>query len=112
METNVSVSAGARSSRLSFSLSNPKGKESVSHTILSSHGHLVIDENGIVISHELELGPDGWEQPIPAHFDVAEFIQTYGSLRESIDVLDIGYTNPDGRYEPPASGWQAMAAAS
>ena len=82
------------------------------HTILSSHGHFVIDENGLVLSHELDLGPDGWGQPIPAHFDVAEFIQTYGKLTESIDVLDIGYTNPDGQYEPPASGWRAMAAAS
>ena len=84
----------------------------MSHTILSSHGHLVIDENGIVISHELDLGPDGWGQAIPAHFDVAEFIKTYGELSESIDILDIGMTMPDGQYEPPASGWRAMAAAS
>lgn len=82
------------------------------HTILSSHGHLVIDEIGIVISHELELGPDGWGQPIPAQFDVEEFIKTYGMLTGCIDVLDIGMTMPDGQYEPPASGWRAMAAAS
>ena len=82
------------------------------HSILSSHGHLVIDENGIVLSHELELGPDAWEQPIPTHFDVEEFIKTYGELSKCLDVLDIGYTNPDGQYEPPVSGWRAMAAAS
>ena len=49
---------------------------------------------------------DGWDQPIPVQFDVDEFRMTYGQLDTDIDVFDIGYTNPDGQYEPPASEWR------
>ena len=81
----------------------PNTEKPVQHTIHSSYGHVVIDDKGNVLSHELD---DEWEQPIPVQFDVDEFRKTYGQLASDIDILDIGYSNPDGQYEPPSSEWR------
>ena len=83
--------------------SPPNTTNPVQHTIHSSYGDFVIDERGNVLSHELD---DGWDQSIPVQFDVDEFRMTYGRLDTDIDVLDIGYTKPDGQYEPPSSEWR------
>lgn len=70
--------------------------------IYSSHGShpddgraFLIDENGVILETTLT---DSWEQPIPDRFDVNEFRQAYGILDDHIDILDIGYWNPDGKY--------------
>ena len=76
----------------------------MSHTIISSHGHFQIDENGEVLSHEVS---PSWDAPIPISFDVDEFRRTYGRLDGAIDILDIGYTMPDGEYEPPEPDFRA-----
>ena len=70
--------------------------------IYSSHGSgpgclaFVINDSGKVLDTTLE---DSWDRPIPARFDADEFRQTYGTkLDEHIDIMDIGYWNPDREY--------------
>ena len=66
--------------------------------IHSSHGEFTIDELGRVL--EANIGPS-WDAPIPTKFDVDKFKTMWGELEHEIDILSIGYWNPDNTYEPP-----------
>lgn len=72
--------------------------------IFSSHGSdpngraFLIDDTGNVLGAALT---ESWVEPVPTRFDVDEFRRVYGKLDDDIDILDIGYWNPDGKYIEP-----------
>lgn len=84
-------------------------------TAHSSHGEITFDpRTGRVLADELEYGDgddDFNELNKPVRFDVEEWKKRYpGKSLVGIymDILDIGYWMPDGRYEPPADDWRMM----
>ena len=70
--------------------------------IISSNAHPdhsdiafeIADDGTILDAH---LDPE-WTEGIPQRFDTAEFVQTYGELDDTIDILDIGYWDEKGEY--------------
>ena len=73
------------------------------------HGDIafeIADDGTILSSH---LDPE-WAEGIPQRFDTAEFVQTYGELDDCIDILDIGYWDENGEYEPPESEFRSLVA--
>lgn len=74
-------------------------------SIRSDHGlgpdqeAFVIDaESGVVLKATVDVKEFG---TVPYSFDVIEFRDHYGYLSDTIDVLDIAYTLPDGTREEP-----------
>lgn len=55
-------------------------------------------ESGVVIKATVNVKEFG---TVPYSFDVIEFRDHYGYLSDTIDVLDIAYTLPDGTREKP-----------
>lgn len=79
---------------------------SETYHINGSHGSLVVDETGLVLSIENrtsdeydDIGSVDWE----------EYVRVYGR-RESTDILLIGYWYEDGSYEPPEEQARQIAA--
>jgi hypothetical protein len=85
-------------------------------TIYSSHGEIGIDENGNILAAELychhdKMGCDHCNfckdfAVGSGVFNVQEYINVYGQLDDSIDILDIGFTDLNGNYEPPCEDWR------
>ena len=76
-------------------------------TIESSHGSLVVTiPAGEVLPEQSTY--DGDEIRPIIKFDLAEWCKYYDqkSLPQSLDILDVGYWNKDGTYEPPAYDWR------
>lgn len=71
-----------------------------SHALGDGDVAFVIDAfSGLVLKATVDVAGFG---VVPYSFDVIEFRDHYGHLEATIDVLDIGYTLPNGQYEKPA----------
>lgn len=81
----------------------------MSHTgkLISTYGVVTFDTNtGLVFVHDLDkdFGPP------PVYVNIAEWKRRYplehGILAEEHDVLDFGYVDANGKYEPPCEAWR------
>ena len=75
----------------------------------SSYGSITFDsKTGNIISTNLDNSP---ECPQVARFDVEEFKCHYGEYpKNETDILDLGYWQNDGGYEPPCHDWRREVA--
>ena len=69
--------------------------------ITSSHGlgpgnvaFVICPVSGAVLQATVNLRDLG--HPVPASFDINEYRQFYGAVQPTIDIIDIGFTLPDG----------------
>ena len=72
--------------------------------VCGSHGDLLIESDGT----PLGFIPEGYADIM--RFDVDEYFQ-FWTLDDpkrycEFDILDLGYWNADGTYEPPAHDWR------
>ncbi len=74
--------------------------------VSSSNGSLEVNrETGEVIECFLSDGGEGIDQI--AKFDLDEWKKRYETeLPDSIDILDLGYWQKDGKYESPEKSWR------
>ncbi len=84
--------------------------------IYSSHGEIKIDKCGNILEvqiccHHNKIECDHCDfckdfAVGSGVFDVQEYIEMYGQLDDSIDILDIGFIGKNGYYEPPCEDWR------
>lgn len=72
--------------------------------IISSHGLFWAEPNGVVkeVSLDAEFGA------MPVYVNWPEWMKTYPgeSLPDAVDVLDVGFIDATGTYEPPCDDWR------
>jgi len=81
------------------------------YQITGSYGMLIVDDIGKVV--ECRDNADATDEDNYrdiARVDVDEYAKHYGQM-ESTDILDIGYWNADGLYEPPEPDFRTTVAA-
>lgn len=91
------------------------------HNVNSSHGTLVIDRHGFVISREIHkccpinslVSEDHFDLLTAFAFDVLEWERYWGKKLgdvSDLDILDLGYwyvnKNGEVEYEAPANHWR------
>jgi hypothetical protein len=75
-------------------------------SVISSHGELVIDENGNVLKDRSHYSDDALKKIV--RFDLAEYRTAYPNYEGDTDILDIGYWMADGKYEPPEPEFRSV----
>jgi hypothetical protein len=79
----------------------------MSHKVLNSHGDLAIDAEGRVLEFKRDEN-GGLDLSFIDRFDTVEWLLFWlrDGLPDEIDVLDLGYWDKDGVYEPPDMKWR------
>lgn len=70
----------------------------MTYTIQGSYGTFTVNEQGEILQIEFDEDPGNYGDIVS--FDTKEYIEHYGQMNDT-DILLIGYTTKDGRYEPP-----------
>lgn len=88
-------------------LTNPNSS-SITFHVRSSAGSLEVDELTGRVIRSAPLHDEDDELKRITSFDVEEFRRFYGleRIEGQIDILSIGYTTTDQRYEPPEAEWR------
>lgn len=76
-------------------------------TIAGSHGSMVVDASTGVVLKWNHSGDGDYKDIVK--IDLDEYRRTYpgpGGIMARIDVLDVGYWDKSGAYEPPAEHWR------
>jgi hypothetical protein len=79
--------------------------------VISTHGIITASsQDGTIVKVEPETDPESIEfLNSIASFDIREWQSQYPNEQltgQTIDILDIGYTNKGGTYEPPETDWR------